>query len=36
LNFRLALIAAKDIMEKKMYTECKPAKNAAFKDTLKE
>jgi hypothetical protein len=35
INFKLALLAAKDVMEKRMYTEFKNAMEHALKDTSK-
>jgi hypothetical protein len=36
LNFKLALLAAKDVMDSKMYRDFKHAMDIAFKDTTKE
>jgi hypothetical protein len=36
LNFKLALLAAKDVMDPKMYRDFKNAMDIAFKDTSKE
>jgi hypothetical protein len=36
INFKLSLIAARDIMEKRMFTDFKNAMENALKDTSKE
>ncbi len=36
LNFKLALLAAKDVMDPKMYQDFKNAMDIAYKDTSKE
>jgi hypothetical protein len=36
LNFKAALLAAKDVMNTKMYKEFKTAMKNAYKDTSKE
>ncbi len=36
LNLKLALLAAKDVMDPKMYRDAKNAMDIAYKDTSKE